>query len=32
MGQAPTRVTEQAKVAKVGKDVGGDKAEWVTYT
>ena len=31
VGQAPTHVTEQAKVAKVGKDVWGDKAEWGTY-
>ena len=31
VGQGPNRVTEQAKVAKVGKDVVGDKVEWVTY-
>ena len=27
VGEAPTHVTEQAKVAKIGKDVWGDKAE-----
>ena len=31
VGQAPTRVIEQAKVAKVEKDVVGDNGEWVTY-
>ena len=33
MGQASTHVTEcqQANIVKIGKDVVGDKEEWVTY-